>query len=560
MKTVLPLYTPLPTPEEMRRWDEAAHALFGIPPLLLMENAAQAAYAVLREKYRLCPESKILVFMGKGNNGGDGAALARLLHDDGHTVLVCPTGPLEQLGEPARQHADMARKMGVSFLPVAIDESPVLPLEWRSPDVVVDAITGTGIKGDLRERELALVNAINAFGKKAFILALDIPSGLCGYTGKPRPRAVRAHVTVTFETGKPGLFFPDAREYTGAVAVRRVGIPLALRTTLLPSWQLLDPRKGSWSCPSPLQHKGSAGKVLIIGGSEGMAGAPLLAALGSLRAGAGLVHAAVPADLEPAFRSACPEILVHPVGSGACWRESDAPTLLALMRAIDPDALVIGPGMGRSPAVRDIVHALLAGENRPPAVVDADALFFFRLPDHRTGKEEDANRRKNGRLSLPWELLSEKDVVTPHAGEMARMLPCSYFPDSVAGDGNDAPDLRACVEVLQEDRAGALRAFTRVCGAVMVLKGPGTLIGRRGAATVLCPIAAPALAVGGSGDVLAGVCAALAASGVFTFDAACLAVHLHARAGALLAEKAPRGHLARDIADAVPLAWKELCE
>ena len=106
MKTVLPLYTPLPTPEEMRRWDEAAHALFGIPPLLLMENAAQAAYAVLREHYRLCPESKILVFMGRGNNGGDGAALARLLHDDGYTVLVCPTGPLEQLGGPARQHAD----------------------------------------------------------------------------------------------------------------------------------------------------------------------------------------------------------------------------------------------------------------------------------------------------------------------------------------------------------------------------------------------------------------------------------------------------------------------
>ena len=578
MKTVLPLYTALPTPEEMRRWDEGALALFGIPPLLLMENAAQAARAALQERRPLAPESRILVFMGRGNNGGDGVALARLLHDEGHTVLVCAAGDVDALGGPAGEHADMAQKMGVSFLPIGSAEFPVLPLDWRSPDVVVDALTGTGIKGDLRDRELALVRTINTYRKHSFILALDIPSGLCGYTGKPRPEAVRAHLTVTFEAGKPGLYFPEAREYTGAVTVRRVGIPLALRTTILPSWQLLEPKKGAWAAPSPLQHKGNAGKALIIGGSEGMAGAPLLAALGSLRAGAGLVHAAVPAGLEPAFRAACPEVLAHPVGKEARWEENDAETLLALIRDIGPRALVLGPGMGRNAATREIVRAVLAEKDRPPVIVDADALFFFRLPDP-AGRDESGPRAKSVREfePLPLDLFTEKDVMTPHPGEMARMLPCSFFPGpdlpiedeaapaidfdpDMAGKTPEKRSLHSCIEVLQEDRAGAMRAFTRVCRAVLVLKGPGTLIGRRGAPTVLTPIAAPALSVGGSGDVLAGICAGIIASGSYTLDAACLAVYLHARAGELLAEKAPRGHLARDIADVIPQVWKDLCQ
>lgn len=573
MKTVLPLYTPLPSPEEMRQWDEAAHTVFGIPPLLLMENAAQAAFSVLKEHCPLSPESRILIFMGRGNNGGDGAALARLLHDAGHSVLVCLAGPLEALSGPAGEHADMAQKMGVSFLPISSDEFPVLPLDWRFPDVVVDAVTGTGIKGDLRERELSLVRTINVLSKKAYVCSLDIPSGLCGYTGKPRPEAVHANLTVTFEAGKPGLYFPEAREFTGTVVVRRVGIPLAVRTMLFPSWQLLDPQPGTWAEPPLLQHKGNAGKVLIIGGSEGMAGAPLLAALGSLRAGAGLVHVAIPAALEPAVRSFCPELLVHPVGRGAHWEDADAPALLALMRTISPDALVLGPGMGRSAATRLIVQTVLEEKERAPVLVDADALYFFRLPDPTTGSISGQFRTdalpSSGeaaeiRASLSLDLFTEKDVLTPHPGEMARMLPCSFFPENAGNPQTDGgtPErtLRSCIDVLQEDRAGALRAFTRTCKAVMVLKGPGTLIGRHNATTVLCPIAAPALAVGGSGDVLAGVCAAVIASGAYTLDATCLAVYLHGRAGELLSGQAPRGHLARDIADAIPLAWKELCE
>ena len=565
MKTPLPLYAPLPTPEEMRRWDEAAHSRFGIPTLLLMENAAQAAFSVLNERCPLKPESRILIFMGRGNNGGDGAALARLLHDEGHGVLVLASGPVDGLGSPGREHALMAQTLGVNFLSSNSGTAPELSLGWDRPDVVIDAITGTGIRGELRDRELGLVHAINAFRENAFILALDIPSGLCGYTGRPKPEAVRAHATVTFEAGKPGLYFPEAREFTGSVIVRRVGLPMALRASIPPSWLLLAPQKGTWALPSPWQHKGGAGKTLVIGGCEGMAGAPLLAALGSLRAGAGLAHAALPGGLEAAVRSACPDILSHPVGSGQSWRENDAPGLVSLIRNIAPDALVIGPGMGRTAATRAIVQAVLAEKNRPPVVLDADALFFFHLPDHRTPPTGPAAGQAAGSatgpepLPLSWELLTENDVLTPHPGEMARMLPCSFFSEAGGKDGEAPPPLRACIATLQEDRAGALRALTRVCKAVAVLKGAGTLIGRRGSPTVLSPFTVSTLGVGGSGDVLAGVCAALMASGIGSLDAACLAVYLHGRAGEMLAQKSPRGHLARDIADAVSLAWKDLC-
>jgi NAD(P)H-hydrate epimerase len=539
----------------MRRWDEAARDVFGIPPLLLMENAARAAHAVLEEHRPLRPESAILIFMGRGNNGGDGAALARLLHDAGHTVLVLPSGPLEDLQGPAADHAEMAKKIGVSFLPAAFDEFPVLPLEWRSPDVVVDAVTGTGIRGPLRDRELSLVRAVNALRDKSFIFSLDIPSGLCGLCGKPQPEAVRAHVTVCFEAAKPGLCLPEAKAFTGGVVVRRVGIPLAVRGMAPPSWQLLAPQKGGWAGLPRMQHKGGAGRVLIVGGSEGMAGAPLLAALGSLRAGAGLVHAALPGALEGAVRSIRPEILVHPVGSGARWNTADADALAELARAIRPDALVIGPGMGRNDGAREAARVLLEQTRRPPAVVDADALSFFCPPGAAHSapqypKDESAAPEDS---PLPLTLLTEQDILTPHPGEAAAMLPASFFEESAAARP------KARIEAVQNDRHAALRALTRTCRSVVILKGAGTLISRHNRPTALCPTAEPALAVGGSGDVLSGICAAVRASGIYAFDAACLAVHLHARAGEILAEKAPRGHLACDIADAVPLVWKELC-
>lgn len=543
MKQLFPLTTALPTPDEMRQWDDIASRHFGIPPLLLMENAARAALYELKRHVVLLPETTVLIFMGKGNNGGDGAALARLLHEEGCTVLVYALSTLNAMQGAAGQHVAIARATGVNFFDGSGFHEPALPFEWRMPHIIVDAIAGTGLKGDLRPKELAHVATINGSRESSFVFSLDIPSGLCGLTGKPRPEAVRAHATVCFEAGKPGLFFPEARAYTGCCAVRRVGIPLAVRSMFPASWELLAPARDSWSLPSPFRHKGDGGKVLIIGGSEGMAGAPVLAALGCLRAGAGLVHMACPGGLSSA--GAFPEIQEHPVGTGTCWAREDIPRLKGLVEAVGPEALVIGPGMGRTPGIQDIVTALLEKTARPPAVVDADALYCFRADAGSTVSE------KGKAASLPLSLLGESDIVTPHAGEMARLLPAHI--------AEPADTLHARTAWVQENRFAALSAFTAECEAVLVLKGAGTLIGRKGAATVLSPVAVPTLAVGGSGDVLSGICAALAASGMAAQEAAALSVYLHARAGELLMRQSPLGHLARDVADAVPLVWKELC-
>ncbi len=547
------LFEPLPTPEEMRTWDEAAQNLFGMPSFLLMINAAQEAWNVIEATFAPNPPSKVLIVVGGGNNGGDGAALARRLHEAGSRVLIYCSRPLESLRGAAAEHVGLARACGIPFLPKSESPTPALPPDWGAPELIVDALTGTGIRGDLREPELALVRWMNEFHDRSFILSLDIPSGLCGYTGQARPEAVRADATVTFEAGKPGLYIPEARPYTGTVVIRPIGMPPGVQTAAPPSWRLLNPKPGTFPLPSPLRHKGDGGRVLIVGGSAGMAGAPVLAGLGALRAGAGLVHVAHPGGLA-APCAAFPELMSHTVGSGQTWAPAMAAELPALVERIRPNVIVVGPGLGRSDGARAAVKNVLAVKRRPPLVLDADALSFFRLQE---SKQENDKGRK-GHYPLQPQLLREDDIVTPHPGEMAGLLPCSYFPDPK--NAAEDPAGKECILRVQEDRGGAMRAFTRESPAVLVLKGAGTLIGRRGAPTTLCPIASPALGVGGSGDVLAGVIAALAAGGYESLEAACLGVHLHARAGRLLEAASPLGHRASEIAGAVPAAQAELYE
>ncbi|MDR0338920.1 MAG: NAD(P)H-hydrate dehydratase, partial [Desulfovibrio sp.] len=280
-------------------------------------------------------------------------------------------------------------------------------------------------------------------------------------------------------------------------------------------------------------------RVLVIGGSRGMTGAPRLAALGALRAGAGLVHLALPGGAAHEAGGAPPEFMTRAIGRGPFFTADDVEAVLALMEAVRPQAMALGPGLGRDAGTAAMVRALLARPSRPPCVVDADALYALR-PNASAGEED------------PSGLLSPSDIITPHPGEAAALLPERFFAQRAGTDGRSAKGV-------QDRRPDALAALIEACGAVVALKGAGTLVGRRGKPVVLCPTATAALAVGGSGDVLAGVIAAKAASGMASFDAACLGVHLHARAGELLENRAPGGHLAGEIASAVPLAWKELC-
>ena len=527
----------LPSPGEMAAWDRAAAAL-GLPEAMLMENAAREALLALADEAGDLTGASILLLMGGGNNGGDAACLARHLLDAGARPVVMHTRPLARSRGAAGRHARLARRCGVRFSPVPAGDAPDLfrILEREAPDIIVDGLLGTGFSGNLRPREERLVAALNAWREKAFIFALDIPSGLNGLTGRPLPAAVRAHATVAFEAAKPGLVLPEAAPWVGRLHVRRIGIPHCVREALPASFRLLDAGMAArFPRPSPLQHKGTAGRVLVIGGSIGpggdLTGAARLAALAALRAGAGLVSVAAPAGICAEIKAGCPDIMMRPLGREGTRRWSPDLKDEILGRLADCDVAVIGPGMGREEATAALTRDVLAAPGqRPPLVIDADAL-------HALARNPHAPTAAAGSLAG---LVRPADTLTPHPGEAAFLLG------------------RASAEV-QADRFGALADLRALAPAVWLLKGAGTLIAGGDGPVLIAPFAEPALAVGGSGDVLAGCLAALLGQIRHEPDAprlaAGLAVLLHAGAGRLLGRRFPaRGNTATDIADALPEA------
>lgn len=585
------MFAALPSPAEMSCWDRAAIEM-GLPEPLLMENAAREALHVLlhvvahktlsfartSDSSGTLHGTRILLFMGSGNNGGDAACLARHLHDAGADVLVLHARPLRACKGTTARHVRLARRCGVTFAPAsgwpdsyrdthwdplwcpeADDGNPpassFIPLRAGGPDIVIDGLLGTGFSGTLRSEERRLVTRINAFSgqttplcHRAFILALDIPSGLNGLTGRPCPIAVRAHATVSFEAAKPGLILPEAAPFVGQLHVRPIGIPRVIREQHPASYRLIDREAAVLlPVPTPHWHKGTAGNVLIIGGTNGtsssheqsslsdggLTGAPHLAARAALRSGAGLVRVAGPSGLCADIKAHCPDIMTCPLGAPGIqhWSPALLPELLPFLQRCD--AVVIGPGIGREPDTVAFVLAFLALPNRPATVIDADALHALATAPHLLRH------------------LAPTDILTPHPGEAAAIL----------GEP---------VAQVQADRFAALDALTKLSPAVWILKGAGTLVGSTDCPVFISPHAVPNLAVGGSGDVLAGCIGTLLAQ--FTKQtrqseklmpesqlAACLGVLVHAEAGHLLARTFPlRGNTASDIADALPQARAKL--
>lgn len=525
------LFPPLPLPDEMRRWDKEAMAL-GLPEELLMENAARAAFDVLR-RYRPRLEGlRVWLLMGGGNNGGDAACLARHLLDAGAAPLVLHTRPLAACKGACGKHVRVAKAAGVLFQRCrpGVFRAGAPAGAW--PDILVDGLLGTGFSGTLRPDALEIVRAVNALPGSPFVLALDIPSGLDARTGRPSPEAVRATATVSFAAAKPGLALPEARPWTGALHARGIGIPLAARRKAPCSVYALDGR-----CLAPLAgflpggFKNSYGHVLVAGGAPGMGGAAHLAARAALRAGVGLATATAPGAGIADIKNGWAEIMTLPLGEADRQWPATLPHALTDL-AGRCAALVTGPGMGRGEDAAQFLEALLLMEQRPPTVFDADALMLLARRPHLLAR------------------VTEADVLTPHPGEAAALLGCA------------AADVQA-------QRQEALQRLCALCRGVVVLKGAGTLVGQKTAPTLLCPYDVPQLAVGGSGDVLAGCIGGLLASrfaGVEQNNPAngilepahLLAgqgVALHALAGKSLADRWPaRGNTPTAVADALPQA------
>lgn len=503
------MFHPLPTPEEMAAWDSQAINTFGIRPEMLMENAARAAVDALISEVD-CRGLSILVLAGPGNNGGDGFAIARRLQDIGACPVVVHTKPKKSYRGEARYHLDLARRVDVPMHYLPRFHFSAMP----APTVVIDALLGTGFSGELRKDMLGLVQRINAMN--SFIMAVDCPTGLDATTGMPQPDAVQADMTATMHAIKLGMALPHAAPYTGRVRVCEIGIPMQVTAKHKPAHQLISPEIMNLApLPKPDMHKGTAGHVLIIGGSRGLTGAPHLAALGALRAGAGLVTIGCPADLAEQVKHNCPDIMTLPLSSGSEWTAKIANDILSDLDRFD--SVVIGPGMGRTPEAAEFLAALLP-KITLPCVLDADALYH---------------------LAKSPQLTPKQAILTPHPGEMGRFL-------SV---GN---------KTVQTGRFHAARELAERTGAIVVLKGAGTIIAAPDGNAYLCSLSAPNLAVAGSGDVLSGLLGSLLGRAISPLPSACLGVYWHGLVGKTLAKDFPgRGNLASEIAHALPQALKE---
>jgi NAD(P)H-hydrate epimerase len=503
---------PLVTAAEMRALDRHTIDALGVPGALLMELAGAA---VAREAEALrAPGGAVWLFCGPGSNGGDGLVAARHLHLRGVPVRVVAVGDAAAWAGDAGDNARRLRALGVS---VHGDDAAPEP-----GAVIVDAIFGTGLARDVDGAAAAAIRRIR--GARCRVLAVDLPSGLDADTGQPHGDAVAAEVTVTIGLPKLGLALEPGRSLAGRVVVARIGITDAAPGIALGAelWTRAGAARRRPARPRD-GHKGRFGHVLVVAGSEGKTGAAALAGLGAARAGAGLVTLACPERTLPVLAARQSEWMTAPVpeAPGGCFgRQAEKPVLeLAAAR----DVVALGPGVGRGEETRAFVRAV-ARAAPTPLVLDADGLVAF----------EGALGELRARTA--------PTILTPHPGEAALLL------------GVTAAAVNA-------DRPSAARRLAAESGALVVLKGAATVSAEPGGALLVNPTGGPALASGGTGDVLTGVIAGLLAQGLAPRDAAGLGVFVHGAAADRLAERhGPAGVLAGEVAGALPDALRALGE
>ncbi len=471
------------------------------PPRQLMERAASAAYRIIRREYPLS-DKPLLILCGRGNNGGDGLALALLLN---HDALICLP-----LGEPfpgslGEDHLKACRLRGIPEL----GREDFLNAGKDRFALIVDGLWGTGLNRPVEGPDREIIFKINELALP--VVSLDIPSGVNGLNGRAEGAAVRADRTVIFGLPKGGNLLYPGRELGGVLHVSSLNIPRMLREETPSLFRINRPR------PLPERssalHKGSLGRLLVVGGSSRYGGAPRFASAGFLRSGGGYVHVALPGTAVLSLAIGLPEAVLHPLGGEG--RTSLGREDLSAIRALSGGTgfMVLGPGIGLAEDTGDLVRALVE-ETARPLILDGDGLT------HLAGREE---------------LIRGKNIyLTPHPGEASRLL------------GTDTASV-------ERDRPGAVRELADRYGVPVVLKGAHSLITAPGEEIRMNLSGDSSLATAGSGDILCGVLAAVMGYGLTGTDALGTAVFLHGLAGEAAGRRgSPDGVIASDIIDCLP--------
>ena len=507
--------------DEMKAIDRRASSEFGIPSIILMENAGLRTLEVIEEILGETKNRMIVILAGKGNNGGDGLVIARHLINSGAVVETYLTGEVEELTQDSRINYEILLKMGARIFPLSSEKDlDLLMLSLMNADLIVDALYGIGFKGSLNQFDSRLVKMVNWC--RAPVVAVDIPSGVEADTGRVNGEAIKASHTVTFALPKIGLVLEPGKEYVGTLSVADISIPAVLledktiKTNLISEAMLgalIKPRSAN-------SHKGTYGHALLVGGSPGMVGAVMMSSQAALRTGAGLVTAAVPESLTAVVDSSLMEVMTAPLGqTGQSAIALEAlPAIENLLGTVSVCA--VGPGMSRYPEAGAIVRHILE-RSGVPLVIDADGLNAL---------ENDVTVLKDRQVPI---------VLTPHPGEMARLT-------------------GKTIEEIQSHRLEIAQTFAEEWGVTLVLKGNKTIIANPSGEVYINISGNPGMATAGSGDVLTGIITGLIAQGLKPQDAAFAGVYLHGLAGDLAAQiKGEPGLIAGDLISCIPEVLKK---
>jgi len=479
---------------QMKNADKMAWEKFGIPSIVLMENAAISCVNEIKNFH------KFVILCGKGNNGGDGFAIARHLINMGKEVKIYLLLG-DNFSNDAKINFDILKNMDIPYYA----DTDNLKTDILLCDCVVDAIFGTGIKGEIAEEILNVIDIVNENSK--YILSVDIPSGVCADSGKVLKNAIKANKTITFGAYKRGLLLYPGADYTGKIKVCDISLPkqatedIRVETIEEELVQSLIPKRRNNS------QKGDYGKVLVIGGSVGMAGAVCLAICGAFGVGAGIVTAIVPTEINDIIQKTIPNAMTYPVDF-----RKDTAKIIDKMQGFD--AVLFGNGIGREEFVIDLLESV-AKNAKVPVIIDADGLFA---------------------LSKKSEILKcckSNIIITPHAMEMARLV-------------------GSTVDGIEADRLGISEKYVLENGLTLVLKGNHTIITTQDGKQFINMTGNSGMATAGSGDVLAGMVAGFVGGKISIQDATISAVYLHGLAGDFAAKQTNKLSLSSlDIAKAI---------
>ncbi len=496
--------------KEMRIIDRNS-AAWGVSTLQLMEAAGRSVADEVTRRLGGVKGRRIIVFAGAGGNAGDGITAARYLAGRGARVTIYLLSRPEELrGETLQEYLGV-EPMDITVELILVRDPADVP-EKVEADAIIDALLGIGVRGRIRTVYAKAIEAIN--NSTGLKVAVDVPSGLDPDTGRPLGPVVKANVTVTFHKPKKGLLVPEARQYVGELVVADIGVPPEAEIYVGPGDVEFELKPRPWTA-----HKGVRGRVLVIGGSETFTGAPALAALTAYRMGVDLVFVAAPERAADIIASYSPELITIKLRGSEILEPKHVEQLKTLMEKVD--TVTLGMGLGLAGETRDAVHRLVEEASRKgkKIVIDADGLKH---------------------MASAKQLLGENIVVTPHAGEFRILF------------GREVPGPEQPLERLKQ----AAEEASRHRNVTILLKGPVDVItdGRRGR---LNKTGAPAMAVGGTGDILSGAVAALLAQGHEPYRAAYLAAYVVGLAGSLAYDEKKDSTTPLDIIGKIPVVLRD---